>query len=1010
MKIIDYSIKNTIVVRFIVALLIIGGLFSYFKLGKLEDPEFKIKEALVVTLYPGASQHDTELFVTDKIEQALQKIPNIEFTESVSKNGYSQVKIKLKESVKSKELPQYWDNVRKKINDAQINLPQGVIPSIVLDDYGDVYGMFLAVTSDGYSYSELSKYTKYIEKELQYIPGVSKTSIFGNPKENVEVLIDRNKINSMGISTKAIAISLFSQNLITGGGNIDYGNLIVNLKFNNEIKTMEKLKNLIIFSGKLPNGNSEIIRLGDIATIKKGYSYPMKEKMYYNGKKSMGISLSPLVGTNIVNTGKEIDAKIDYLKEKLPLGISVEKIYYQPDLVSSSINVFVINLLISIFTVVGVLLLTMGLKSGFIIGSGLILSILGTLIAMLFMKIDLQRVSLGSFIIAMGMLVDNSIVIVDNTLVNLNKNLGIEVSLENATKKPAIPLFGATLIAVLAFLPAYLMPTYMGEYVGSCFWVIGISLILSWALCLTQTPAYCKVFLTKKDLKKPSEKEIKFYDKARKTLELLIKYKKITITIVFCSLLFSIFLLAFIPKSFFPDSNKKGFTVNLWCPEGTKIKVIEDASLKLNNFLMEDKRIKNVTATIGASPARYYVSTIPEAPNSSFGELIVSIKKLKELDKIASSILNFSNKNLPGVMVSIKKYPNGTAVEYPIEYEFSGPDPKILRDLSQKAITIMKNTPGALNVRTNWRNKVLTWKGDFSQINAKKVAITPFDVTTSLIRSSNGMPIGKIKDEDSLKAVVLKEKQYGELSNIENTPVWGLIGKAQPLGSIIKNSHLEFENNQIWRKNRIRTIKVQCDVPIGTNPDKIRNLMKKNIENIDLPKDYSAHWGGLFFEQMKNTKALVNSVPFPVVIMFTICVLLFASVKIAGLIFLMIPLALIGIAPGLLLTGKSFGFMSAVGLIALSGIMIKNIVVLMDEINFQINGLKKEPEIAVIDSSVSRIRAVGLAAVTTIFGMIPLLRDPLYGDMAATIIFGLFASTILTLFIFPVLYLITYRK
>ncbi|MDP0493007.1 MAG: efflux RND transporter permease subunit [Fusobacterium sp. JB021] len=1010
MKIIDYSIKNTIVIRFIVALLIIGGLFSYFKLGKLEDPEFKIKEALVVTLYPGASQHDTELFVTDKIEQALQKIPNIEFTESVSKNGYSQVKIKLKESVKSKELPQYWDNVRKKINDAQINLPQGVIPSIVLDDYGDVYGMFLAVTSDGYSYSELSKYTKYIEKELQSIPGVSKTSIFGNPKENVEILIDRNKINSMGISTKAIAMSLFSQNLITGGGNIDYGNLIVNLKFNNEIKTMEKLKNLIIFSGKLPNGNSEIIRLGDIATIKKGYSYPMKEKMYYNGKKSMGISLSPLVGTNIVNTGKEIDAKIDYLKEKLPLGISVEKIYYQPDLVSSSINVFVINLLISIFTVVGVLLLTMGLKSGFIIGSGLILSILGTLIAMLFMKIDLQRVSLGSFIIAMGMLVDNSIVIVDNTLVNLNKNLGIEVSLENATKKPAIPLLGATLIAVLAFLPAYLMPTYMGEYVGSCFWVIGISLILSWALCLTQTPAYCKVFLTKKDLKKPSKKEIKFYDKARKTLELLIKYKKITITIVFCSLLFSIFLLAFIPKSFFPDSNKKGFTVNLWCPEGTKIKVIEDASLKLNNFLMEDKRIKNVTATIGASPARYYVSTIPEAPNSSFGELIVSIKKLKELDKIASSILNFSNKNLPGVMVSIKKYPNGTAVEYPIEYEFSGPDPKILRDLSQKAITIMKNTPGALNVRTNWRNKVLTWKGDFSQINAKKVAITPFDVTTSLIRSSNGMPIGKIKDEDSLKAVVLKEKQYGELSNIENTPVWGLIGKAQPLGSIIKNSHLEFENNQIWRKNRIRTIKVQCDVPIGTNPDKIRNLMKKDIENITLPKDYSAHWGGLFFEQMKNTKALVNSVPFPVVIMFTICVLLFASVKIAGLIFLMIPLALIGIAPGLLITGKSFGFMSAVGLIALSGIMIKNIVVLMDEINFQINGLKKEPEIAVIDSSVSRIRAVGLAAVTTIFGMIPLLRDPLYGDMAATIIFGLFASTILTLFIFPVLYLITYRK
>lgn len=1010
MKFIDYSIKNTIVVRFIVILIIIGGFFSYIKLGKLEDPEFKIKEALVITLYPGASPHETELFVTDKIEQALQKIPNIEFTESVSKHGYSQVKIKLNESVKSKNLQQYWDNVRKKISDAQIGLPNGVVPSIVLDDYGDVYGMFFAITSDGYSYSELSKYTDYIEKELHSIPGIAKTNIFGDPKETMEILIDRSKINSMGISTKTIALSLLSENLITGGGSIDYGNLVVNIKYNNEINTVEKLKNLIIFSGKLPKGNTEIIRLGDIATIKKGYSYPMKEKMYYNGKPAIGLSLSPLAGTNIINTGKNIDAKINKLKEVLPIGVNIEKVYYQPDLVSSSINVFVINLIISIITVVGVLLLIMGIKSGLIIGSGLILSILGTLIAMLFIKVDLQRVSLGSFIIAMGMLVDNSIVIVDNTLVNLNKNLGIDISLENATKKPAIPLLGATLIAVLAFLPAYLMPTYMGEYVGSCFWVIGISLILSWGLCLTQTPTYCKLFLTKKDLKTPSSREIKFYSKARNILIFLINHSKITLTVIGCSLSFSIFLLTFIPKTFFPDSNKKGFTVNLWCPEGSKINTVENASLKLNDFLSKDKKIKNITLTIGASPSRYYVSTIPEFPNSSFGEIIVNINHLKDLNTIATKVLEFSNKNLPGVMVSIRKYPNGTAVEYPIEYEFSGPDPEVLRTLSEKAMAIMNNTPGTLNVKTNWRNKTLALNGTFSQVNAKKIGITPFDVTTSILRSSNGMPIGKIKDNDSLITVVMKEKKSGEIADIGKIPIWGFLGKAQPLSSIIKNQKLEFENSQIWRKNRVRTIKVQCDVPIGENPDKIRNLMLKKIEAIKLPENYNGKWGGLFSEQLKNIKALLASVPLPLILMFTICVFLFASVKMAALIFLMVPLALIGIAPGLLITGKSFGFMSAVGLIALSGIMIKNIIVLMDEINFQIKALNKEPQIAVVDSSVSRIRAVGLAALTTIFGMIPLLMDPLYGDMAATIIFGLFASTILTLFIFPVIYLFAYKN
>ena len=1012
MKFIDYSIKNTVVVRFMVALLIVAGLFSYFKLGKLEDPEFKIKEALVVTIYPEADAHTVELQVTNKIEEALQKIPNIDYLQSVSKPGYSQVKIKLKESVPTPKLEQYWDNVRKKVNDAQIGLPFGVLPSIVLEDDGAVYGIFLAVTSDGYSYAELSKYTDYILKEMNSINGIAQTSLFGKQNEAVEVIIDRKKINSMGISTKLIATSLLAENLVAGGGAIDYGSYRVNLNLNNGIDNMEELENLIVFSKKLPDGTNEIVRLKDIAELKKGYMEPVSQKMYYDGRMAMGISLSPETGTNVVEVGKMIDKKIVELEEKLPVGIEIQKIYYQPELVTAAINNFVINLILSVVTVVGVLLVTMGIRSGLIIGSALVYSILGTLIFMLAMKIDLQRVSLGSFIIAMGMLVDNSIVIVDNVLVNRNKGMEMELALSEAAHKPALPLLGATTIAALAFLPAYLMPTYIGEYVGSSFWVIGISLMLSWFLCLTQTPVYCKFYLENEPIKETSEREKNFYEKCRKILYYLLKRKKKVVIITGAAFALSAILFLQIPKIFFPDSDKKGFTVNMWAPEGSKIEVIDEAAGKMEKFLMQEEGVLNVTRTIGSSPARYYVCTTPEMPNSSFGELIINVEKLKDVERVGKKALDYANENIAGITVNIKKYPNGVPVPYPIEVAFSGPDPQILRNLSDKAIEIMKKSSNITNVRTDWRNKLLSWEGDYSQSNSIRAGLTSLDVATSLMRTSDGVPMGRLKDGDKLVTVLLKENggtDKNDINNISQTPVWGMTLAAQPLSSVISNGNIKFEEGQVWRRNRVRTMTVQADIPVGANALDVRKEFKEEIENIPLPKGYKMEWLGEYDEQAKNVISLLESVPVPVIIMFLICVLLFASVKIPVLIFAMLPLCMIGIVPGLFVTGKSFGFMSTVGVISLSGMMIKNMIVLVDEIRYEIDVLKKDKFVALIDSAISRIRAVSLAAVTTIFGMLPLLTDPLYGDMAATIIFGLFVSTVLTLFIFPVVYSIAYN-
>ena len=1011
MKFIDYSIKNTIVVRFMVILLVIGGLFSYMKLGKLEDPEFKIKEALVVTLYPNADAHSVELQVTTKIEEALQKIPNIEFLQSTSKPGYSQVKIKLKESVPSKDLEQYWDKLRKKINDSRINLPIGALPPVVLDDYGAVYGIFLAVTSDGYSYSELKKYTEYITKELNSINGIAQVTQFGKPTDAIEIIIDRDKVNSMGLNTKLIATSLISENLITGGGTIDYGSLRVNLKLNNKINSTEKLENLIIFSKKLPDGNDEIIRLKDIAKVERGYVEPISQKMYFNGQMSMGISLSPESGTNIVNTGKVIDEKIIELKEKLPVGIDIKKVYYQPDLVTSAINNFILNLIMSVITVVGILLLTMGMRSGLIIGANLVLSILGTLIFMLAMKIDMQRVSLGSFIIAMGMLVDNSIVIVDGVLVRRNQGMSMEDALSESTHKPALPLLGATFIAAIAFLPAYLMASYTGEYVSSSFWVIGISLMLSWVLCLTQTPVYCKLYLENEPIKEPSEREKKFYSKVHSVLEYLLDRKKSTLSFMAMALFVSGIIFMQIPKTFFPDSDKKGFTISLWAPEGSKIEVVEKATNELGKYLSENKNVTNVVETIGSSPARYYVCTIPELPNPAYGEIIVSVDKLKNLENVANSALDYANKNLAGIVVGAKKYPNGVPTQYPIEIAFSGQDPKILRDLANEAMEIIKKHPDVSNVKTDWRNKILTWNGDYSQSKGLRGNITPIDVTTGLMRTTTGMPIGKIEENDNSLAVILKETKdsSNDINDIGQTPIWGATLKSEPLSGVLNKEFLSFEEGQIWRRNRVRTITVQCDVPMGVIAEKVRRDFKEEIENIKLPKGYTMTWFGEHHEQVKNFIALMSEVPLTLIIMFTICVLLFASVKIPMIIFSALPFAMIGIAPGLFLTGKSFGFMSTIGFVSLSGMMIKNMIVLVDEINYEINILKKDKFTALVDSAVSRMRSVALAALTTILGMIPLLWDPLYGDMAATIIFGLFVSTVLTLFVFPVGYGLFYN-
>ena len=1012
MSIIDYSIKNRIVTLFFTAIIVIGGVISYFKVGKLEDPEFKVKEAIVLTVYPGATPHEVELEVTDAIENALQKIPNVEYIESVSKANFSEVKIKLSEALKNDEVDQYWDNVRKKINDVKPSLPSGTMAPIVLDDYGDVYGMFLAVTSDGYSKKDLEKYVTYIKRELQSIHGVSKTTLVGKSESAIEVVIDRDKMATFGLNDKIIMAAFVGQSLPAYTPSLSQGEKYIRVNIDNKFKTIDELENFVIFSKPGRNGQT-VVRVKDIATVQETYVTPVRTMMRYNEKEAIGLMLSPEKGTNVIDTGKAIDKKLEELKAYLPVGIEVEKVYYQPDLVTTAINIFVQNLLASVAVVIGILLFTMGMRTGLIIGSGLVLSILGTIIFMLAVNIDMQRVSLGSFIVAMGMLVDNSIVIADGILVGFEEKQDRFTALTKTAKKTAIPLLGATSIAIIAFLPMYLMPTDAGQYVSSLFWIMAISLGLSWVLALTQTPVFCDLFLKIDPDKKTSGRKERFYAKCRKFLIKVLKHRMLSLGIVGGAFLISLILFFRLPLTFFPDSDKKGFLINVWTPVGTTINGTADVSKILEKeILKDDDDVLNVTASIGGSPSRYYIATIPELPNESLSQLIITVKDLKSIDRIGDHIRQYTAENIPDVKVEVRKYVNGIPTKYPIELRILGPDPAVLRELSQKVMDVVKTVDGAIDIQTDWRNKVLIWTPEVSQQNQKKSLITPFDMANSFSRATDGFTIGKYMDGTDQLPILLKE-QVGDadldLNSVGQLPVWGLGPHSIPLNQFVTKDKLEWENPEIWRRNGIRAIKVQCDTNGERTPESIRQDIEKKIKNIEFPAKYTHEWSGEYYEQNKNIKAVLQSVPLQSILMFSICVVLFATLKDPIIIFAILPLSFIGIVPGLFLTGRSFGFMSIIGAISLSGMMIKNSIVLIDEIKYEINTEKKDPYIAILDSAVSRIRPVSMTSATTIFGMLPLIFDPLYGDMAITIIFGLTASTVLTLFVVPLLYAMFYH-
>jgi multidrug efflux pump subunit AcrB len=1009
------SIEKKVISWMFTLLLLIGGSVSYFDLGQLEDPEFTLKKAMVITMYPGASPQQVEEEVTFPIENAIQQLPYVDYVTSISSNGKSQISVEMKSNYRKEQLRQIWDEMRRKINDLSPSLPSGVYPSTILDDFADVYGVMYSVTGDGYSYDELKDYVDFLKRELVLVKGVSKVTVAGQQQAQVMVEVSTRKLAQLGIAPSHIFQLLQSQNTVSNAGKIRVGDESIRLHPTGEFKDVKELETLLISK----SGANELIYLGDVAKVYREYAEVPNNIIRYNSQQALLIGVSFMSGVNVVDVGKNIDEHLASLEYQRPHGIHINSVYNQPQEVQKSVDGFIISLLEAIAIVIVVLLLFMGLKSGILIGGILLLTVLGTFIFMKLFAIDLQRISLGALIIALGMLVDNAIVVTEGILINLKRGQTKLKAAVNIVEQTKWPLLGATVIAVTAFAPIGLSSDASGEFVGSLFWVLFISLLLSWITAITLTPFFANLMFKENEFKNEEGQEDEdpykgfIFNGYKAILDLALHFRKTTLILMVVLLCTAVVGFGSVKQSFFPASNTPMFYVDYWQEQGSDIRSTLEGVKKLEEFLQKEDLVEEVTSTTGQGAPRFMLTYAPEKSYPAYGQLIIRVADREAVATVMQTVRDYSSNHALSAQLKIKPMEIGPSTDAKIEARFSGPDPVILRQLAAKAEELIGEDEGAYNIRDDWRARTKMIRPQFNEQKARRLGISKSDLDNVLLTSLSGKQVGVYRDGTQLLPIIARSPANERLNveSVHDLQIYSpVLGVFIPVTQVVGEFDVQWEDSLIMRRDRKRTITVMADHNVlgDETPAKLFARIRGPIENMELPRGYQLEWGGEFESSSKAQKAIFGSLPLGYLAMFAVTVLLFNSLKQPLVIWATVPLAIIGVSAGLLAMNAPFSFMGLLGLLSLSGMLIKNGIVLVDQINLELRE-GKSPYEAVFDSGVSRVRPVAMAAITTILGMIPLLFDVFFQSMAVTIMFGLGFATILTLIVVPVLYTVIFR-
>jgi multidrug efflux pump subunit AcrB len=1007
MSITTYALKNKLVIHLLLVLILLIGASSFFTLGKKEDAPFVMKTAVLMTTYPGASPEEVEELVTEVIEREIQAAPGVEYIKSESYYGWSKIIVNLYQSYSNDEMPGMYEQLRRKVKNAQTHLPPGASEILINDDFGDTYGLYFAVTADdGFDYSELREYTNYVKKMLVPVDNVQKVALFGEQKEVINLEILQERISNLGIHPQRIVNALLSQNQLVNTGDLIMDDEQIKIKAEGDFRSIEDIENVII-----QNLNGKQFRLGDIADISKGYADPPSNIMRMNGNKAIGMGISTPLTADIVKVGRAVSEVLDDLESQLPAGIEIEGIYFEDKIAYEANNNFIFNLIISVLIVVGILVFAMGLRASLLIGCSLIFCILGTFVVMQVMGVALHRTSLAALIIAMGMLVDNAIVVTDNAMVAMKKGVPRTKALTNGATIPQWGLFGATIIAIGSFLPLYMAPANAAEIVKPLFVVLAISLTLSWVLAMAQTSVYGDLFLKVKTSGGNTDPfDTKFYKSFTGIVSRLIDARWTTIGVVVGLFILSLLAFGGIKQSFFPAIDKPYFKVDFWEPEGVSIFKTEADVIQIEEYLMADERVKNVSITVGSSHLRYYLSSTSFGPVPNFANILVETYEPDEAISLLSDLEKYMLENMPNVKPIMQRFMVSPQPDMAIEATFTGPDPVVLRELAEKAKQIMREEPLAQNVRDSWGEKILVLEPQYSPARGQLVGVTKENMATSLKMLTNGIPVGNYRERDQFMPILLLDKYRDDFNfdNISSFPVLSMSGEAVSLDQVIEGNVVEWRNNVIKRYNRERALAAQCEPIPGIEVPELEEKIFPLIEAMELPDGYGLRYEGVRFYQDYTQAAIAQNMPIMLLIFIIILTILYNSYKKMLIILLAVPLMMIGIVLSLYLTGAPFGFFATLGVLGLIGMVIKNAVVLMDQINIEL-GEGKDQYTAVVYAARSRVVPVSMAAGTTILGMTPLLPDPMFGGMAATIMGGLLAATLLTVIVIPVIYAIFYN-
>ncbi|EMK3392509.1 multidrug efflux RND transporter permease subunit VmeV [Vibrio parahaemolyticus] len=1013
MNIAEYSIKNKVISWLFIVILAIGGVTSFLELGRLEDPAFTIKDAMIVATYPGATSKEVEEELTYPLEKEIRKLPYIDRITSTSSNGMSQIMVSMKMDYGPDELPQIWDEMRRKINDLQPTLPQGVQSLQIIDDFGDVYGVMLMLTGDDYDYVELKRYADHLRREIELVDGVGKVDIAGDQQEMLFVEISLDRLASLNLDMNVVSGLLNQQNNVVSAGEVMVNGESLVIRPSGTLNTVQALENLIIHGRDTGN----LIRLKDVATITRGIQEKPGNMILFNGKKAINIGISFASGVNVVEVGERLNAELSSLESIKPAGLDMSYFYNQAQEVDDSVKAFVISLAEAVAIVIIVLLFTMGLRSGVIIGVVLLLTVFGTFILMNYNNIELHRISLGALIIALGMLVDNAIVVVEGILVGLKKGRTKVQAAVDIVKQTQWPLLGATVIAITAFAPIGLSQDATGEFMGSLFWVLCFSLFLSWVTAITLTPFLADLLLKEEEKDTNGEDEDPYkgwlFVVFGALLKFSLRFRWMTVTAMVALLVGAVIAFGNVKQQFFPPSNTPMFYVDMWMPEGTDIRQTIKQAEKVESYIRQQDDIDFVSVSIGQGLQRFALTYQPEKSYEAYTQFQVRTTDRDNMFKLLHKLDDNLAKTFDEPTFQFKLMEFGPSPASKIEARITGPDPKVLRELAVKVEDILHTDPGARNVRHDWRERTKELVPVFNESKARRLGISKEDLSSTLQMAFGGSTFGVLRDGTHTLPIMMRlpEAERVDFESLQNVKIWSpSLQTYIPVDQIIDGVELDWSEPLIQRRDRKRTLTVLADHDVLSD-DTAASLFARvqpKVMALHIPEGYEITWGGEYESSKDAQEGLFGSLPMGYLLMFIITILLFNSIKKPLVIWFTVPLSIIGVAFGLLTTNMPFSFTAFLGLLSLSGMILKNGIVLLDQINLELES-GKDPYLAIVDSAINRVRPVSMAALTTILGMIPLVFDAFFGSMAITIMAGLGFATVLTLIVVPVMFAILFR-